>query len=104
MLSNIEIIVSWGAVGTFASIIVAGLSMWGFIYWKLAGHMEDNRRHLTGGYVSVEVCQVTKEAIKEELCETRQYIGSVESRSVKALGETKQDIIKKIDDLMAILR
>jgi hypothetical protein len=96
----IEIIVSWEALAAFGAVVsTAGGVLWG-VWRTLSQHMGDNERHLTGeAYVPASVCQVTKEAIKEELAETRKYIGDVEGRSTAAIKELKKDICDKIDDL-----
>ena len=94
MMANIEVIISWGAFATFGSMIITGLGAWGVIYWKIASHEKDNSRHVIEGQTMVnkETCDIKHNNIFNEFKETRAYIGDV-----------KNDLSKKIDDLIKIL-
>ena len=80
MIATIEIVLNWPAAALIFTIVSGAVG----ILWKLNNkidlHKQDNDRHLTGeSFVSSELCEVTKNALKDELIETRKYIGDVKS-------------------------
>jgi len=69
LLEDVQITMSWGAVATLGTFVLAYFGTVGTLYWKFFAHANDFNIHLSKNakVVTADVCLATSTAIKETL-------------------------------------
>ena len=90
VLTDINIMMSWGAVSVLATLIIAMMGTWGVLFWKFNEHTNNSDVHINKHVhlVTRETCNITKENI---------------SQSLKEVKETNKDLANKLDETNKLL-
>jgi hypothetical protein len=85
--TTISIEMNWPAVAALITILGTAAGVLGGLFMKFNNHASDNKRHVVDGehFVSAEVCEVTKNSIKDTIDELRKYIGDVKQDLLTAI-------------------